>query len=57
MIVNDWRAVGMALAGEPVPLVYWALKNFRDVDIIAAKQLADECDCDFEDVLLMTQVS
>jgi hypothetical protein len=40
-----------ALRGEQPNLIQWALLNFRGADVVAAKQLADEVGCDFEDIL------
>ena len=48
------KAVMAALAGEPPRVVSWALQVYDPKDILAAKQLADESNLDFEDVLLFT---
>jgi len=41
-----------ALYGEPEFLVVWAIARYRAEDIVAAKELAMEAGCDFEDVLM-----
>ena len=60
-VIADWRitlantkAIMEALKGEPAQLIFWATQ-FRADDVIAAKQLADEAGCYFENILLSTE--